>query len=286
MLLAILLSLASLPTWAQTNPISVTELDSAASDWPKSVTAKTNIAVHAESGVPVITNGAALPVLSVSNALISTVYQGTTNQIPALATDIIEQINDLRRHRLIVGKEQYDNYRLVPYTPVEVKIFHRTGIAVIPIAGLPADLQKQLNYSPDKATEWLEAQQRELAEREVARAEQQIARTKAWVKEHTYSVKYLQAAFNNVPYGTEIVTSGFYDSSMTADPLIKNASGFSIRDNEGNSFGAVCVTDGPVFNVLMNAKRGRKFLLFGSKERHSDVGYFVVNDVLQSDEEH
>src|ERR1039458_1995550 len=106
-LLAILLGLASLPGWAQTNPISVTELDSATSDWPKSVTATTNITVHAESGILVVTNGAALPVLSASNALVLIVYQEKTNPIPAAATDIVEQINELRRHRLIIGKEQY-----------------------------------------------------------------------------------------------------------------------------------------------------------------------------------
>jgi len=166
--------------WAQTNLITVSELDSAAGDWPKSVTARTNITVHTESGILVVTNGAVLPVLSASNTLVSTVYQTTTNQIPAAATDIVDQINNVRRHRLIVGKEQYDNYRFVPYTPVEVKIFHRTGVAVIPIASLSTELQKQLGYDSDKAKEFLAQRQEkeELQRKEQARqklADQQLA---------------------------------------------------------------------------------------------------------------
>ena len=140
--------------FGQTNLITVSELDSAASDWPNSVVATTNISVGTNP-VIVIPEGEVLRVLSASNTLISTVYQENTNQIPASATDIVEQINELRRHRLIIGKEQYDNYRIVPCNPAEVKIFHRTGIAVIPIAELPAELQKQLGYDKDKATEFL-----------------------------------------------------------------------------------------------------------------------------------
>jgi hypothetical protein len=161
--------------FGQTNLITVSELDSATSDWPKSVTATTNISVTTKSGDAVITKGGVLPVLSVSNVLVSTVYQGMTNRIPAVRTDIIEQINDLRRHRLIVGKEQYDNYRLVPYNPAEVKIFHRTGIAVVLIAQLSAELQAQLGYEKDKAEEFLAKRREEEQLRRKQQARQKLA---------------------------------------------------------------------------------------------------------------
>ncbi len=52
---------------------------------------------------------------------------------------------------LRVGKDVYYNVHIVKVTPVSVVITHRDGIGSIPLADLPADLQKKLGYSPARA---------------------------------------------------------------------------------------------------------------------------------------
>jgi hypothetical protein len=81
MLLAmVLFGFASLVS-AQTNLITLSELDSAKGDWPNSVTATTNISVSIKFGQAVITKGEVLSVLSVSNVSMSILYRGLTNEI-------------------------------------------------------------------------------------------------------------------------------------------------------------------------------------------------------------
>jgi hypothetical protein len=142
----------------QTNLITLSELDSAKNDWPKSVMAITNIFRTLKFGEVAIAKGDVLPVLLISNAMISVVSASITNQIPASATDIVERINDLRRHRLIVGKEQYDNCRVEPYNPAEVKVFHRTGIATVRLVQLPPELQQRFGYDSVAAEQWLKVE--------------------------------------------------------------------------------------------------------------------------------
>jgi hypothetical protein len=64
----------------------------------------------------------------------------------------------------------YQDVRWGRLTPSTVTIFHRTGIATMPLWKLPPDLQKQFGYDPQKAADWqkVERQHQEaaLAERE------------------------------------------------------------------------------------------------------------------------
>jgi hypothetical protein len=75
-------------------------------------------------------------------------------------------------NKLVVGKDVYENYSIIRYTPTQATIRHSTGIATVAITNLPPDIQKQLGYDPQKA----QAFQR--AEDEAARQRAEIARQK------------------------------------------------------------------------------------------------------------
>jgi hypothetical protein len=64
---------------------------------------------------------------------------------------------------LTIDGVQYENVRWRRATPSTVTIFHKTGVASIPLWKLPPDLQKKFGYDPQKAAEW-DAQQRAAAE--------------------------------------------------------------------------------------------------------------------------
>jgi hypothetical protein len=258
--------------FGQTNIITQSDLDSAWADWPKSATVTSNITLAAKLGGAVIPKGETLSVLSVSNETVFVLRGGATNQIPAGATDIVDQINTLRSHRIIVGKDQYDDCRFEPRDPINVKVIHRSGVATIPMAKLPPWLQKQLGYDPTKASEWVADLQKKKAEQEAAKAE-------AYIKEHTYAVKYLEAAFNQVPYNSDIVVSGLYSGSMSADYTLKNASNFLIYDGDNHNISAKCISDSEAFYTLINAKRMHRFTFIGQKQRINDDDVFVIGSV-------
>lgn len=67
----------------------------------------------------------------------------------------------------------YTNVTFGTATPSSVSIFHKTGIARVPLAKLPPDLQKKFNYDPLKAADWQKREQQTIAERQ--KAEQQKA---------------------------------------------------------------------------------------------------------------
>lgn len=98
MIFAVALQIASLAS-AQTNLITLADLGTAKADWPKSVTTTTNISVGVTFGAVGINKGETLLLVSVSNGIVSVIHAGITNQIPAAATDIVQQINALRQHR-------------------------------------------------------------------------------------------------------------------------------------------------------------------------------------------
>ena len=55
-------------------------------------------------------------------------------------------------------------------TPATVTIFHKTGVATIPLGKLPPDLQKQLGYDSQKAAEWTKIETKAALERARARS--------------------------------------------------------------------------------------------------------------------
>jgi hypothetical protein len=63
-------------------------------------------------------------------------------------------------------------------TPITVTIFHKTGVATIPLWKLPPDLQKQFGYDPQKAAQWQTAQQKSAAE--VVGAKRKAAAAEVW----------------------------------------------------------------------------------------------------------
>ncbi len=68
----------------------------------------------------------------------------------------------------------YSNVTWRSVTPATVSIFHRTGVASIPLEKLPPELQKKFGYDPAKAADW---QKREAAADAVRRAD--LARQQA-----------------------------------------------------------------------------------------------------------
>src|ERR1017187_1390358 len=71
----------------------------------------------------------------------------------------------------------YQDVRWGRLTPSTVTIFHRTGIATIPLWKLPPALQKQFGYDPQKAADW-QKRQGQMAMREQQRATQeQLSKT-------------------------------------------------------------------------------------------------------------
>ncbi|MEM7143750.1 MAG: hypothetical protein AAF591_01365 [Verrucomicrobiota bacterium] len=71
------------------------------------------------------------------------------------------------------GKE-YQNVTVKDVSPSEIKITHDAGVATIPLAQLPPDLQETFNYNPDQAA--AHTQQRLQANSDAARREAALLR--------------------------------------------------------------------------------------------------------------
>lgn len=52
----------------------------------------------------------------------------------------------------------YENVRWARVTPSTVTIFHKTGVATVPLEKLPLDLQEKLGYDPAKAERYRQAE--------------------------------------------------------------------------------------------------------------------------------
>jgi hypothetical protein len=196
----------------------------------------------------------------------------STNGTASLSTNLIVTIDGVT----------YDHVRFEVASPTTVKIWHSTGIAVVPMANLPQQFQKQLGYDPEKAAEWQLAQQKK-------RAEQEFAKQEAEIQKHTYSVKFLAASFDSIPNGTIIVVDAFTDGRMDSisSTGAKGFSRFNFSDGQPNRswYGGICQTGGDVFNELMSLDKTEEFRMVGVK---SSYGYsdspssdFVVTKVVR-----
>ena len=67
----------------------------------------------------------------------------------------------------------YSNVTWRTVTPTTVTIFHRTGIASIPLEKLPPELQKRFGYDPQQAAVYQQAQQEQPAHQQEQPAHQQ-----------------------------------------------------------------------------------------------------------------
>ena len=111
----------------------------------------------------------------------------TSNSAPEDAT------SDAPSTSITIDGITYEEVRWGRLTPATVTMYHKVGIATVPLAKLPAELQKQFGYDPQKAAAWqaavqkanaarLAAEQKAAAERDAAErkaAEQRAAEQKA-----------------------------------------------------------------------------------------------------------
>jgi hypothetical protein len=79
-----------------------------------------------------------------------------TNPISGLQTNAAPELPT----SVTVDGITYEGVRWTRVTPTTVTIFHRTGIATIPLERLPPALQRQFGYNPQKAAAYAEVQAR------------------------------------------------------------------------------------------------------------------------------
>jgi hypothetical protein len=77
---------------------------------------------------------------------------------------VLAATNDLP-NTLTVDGVTYSNVTWGAVTPATVTIFHKTGVAAIPLEKLSADLQQRFGYDPKKATAYRESEQAALKTR-------------------------------------------------------------------------------------------------------------------------
>ena len=65
----------------------------------------------------------------------------------------------------------YEDVRWGRLTPATVTIYHSTGIATVPLASLPPDLQQKFGYDPQKAANWQAGVQKATAAKQAAERE-------------------------------------------------------------------------------------------------------------------
>jgi hypothetical protein len=82
-------------------------------------------------------------------------------------------------NNITIDGTTYEDVRWGRLTPSTVTIYHRTGIATVPLASLPPDLQKQFGYDPDKAAAWQAAVDKTNAARFAAEQKAEAAREAA-----------------------------------------------------------------------------------------------------------
>jgi tetratricopeptide (TPR) repeat protein len=192
---------------------------------------------------------------------------------------------------LIIDGYPYRDVRIKDSTPATVTILHSSGVAVLPIAKLPPELQKQLAYDPAKAAEWTRSQQAQEAEwtrsQQAQKAEKEILRLVTEIAKHLYSVRLLAAGGHNIPNRTEMVVVAETDGDMYSLESPRGYSSFYITDGGNHGFsGAICETGAAVFNTLLHVKGNQAFIMCGYKTADwLGSQYFVVTSIQQLDAE-
>lgn len=198
----------------------------------------------------------------------------STNQTVSVPTNLTVTVDGVK----------YEGVRFELASPTTVKIWHSTGIAVVPTAKLPPEIQQQLGYDPQKAAEWQASQIEFQAAQQRKRVEQEAAKREAEIEKHTYSVKLLKASFDNIPNGTVIIVNAFTDGKMISSD--GGFSSFTIYDGKYNSFSkARCQAGANVFKELMNLNGDQSFQMFGYKSPYEYDAAFVVAEIRPLDAE-
>lgn len=113
----------------------------------------------------------------------------------AVAVSFAEETNTLPA-TITVDGVTYENVRWGRVTPTTVSIFHKTGVASIPMEKLPPELQKQFRYDPKKAAEYQAAKVRAEQARRAKQAAQieEYKRDKASQDEAEARAKWLESS--------------------------------------------------------------------------------------------
>ena len=140
----------------------------------------------------------------------------TNTPNPAIVTTNVASGNvtgNTDSNSVTIDGTTYEDVRWGRLTPATVTIYHKTGIATVPLASLPPKMQKQFGYDPEKAAAWqatanktaaakLAAEQKTAADREAAErkaAEQKAAAAKANAEKQKSSSTTGSTATNAVP---------------------------------------------------------------------------------------
>jgi hypothetical protein len=111
----------------------------------------------------------------------------TATNIPTNATST-GTTNNAAPSSITIDGTTYEDVRWGRLTPSTVTVFHKTGIATIPLAKLPTELQKHFGYDSEKANAWQAAEQKAAAARANAERHQALLRQYA-TKELPYPLQ-------------------------------------------------------------------------------------------------
>ncbi|HUI05926.1 MAG TPA: hypothetical protein VL486_02860 [Verrucomicrobiae bacterium] len=98
---------------------------------------------------------------------------------PATATNntsLDATAGDVSSNSVTIDGVTYHDVRWGRLTPSTVTLYHSTGIATMPLATLPPDLQKQFGYDPQKAAAWEASVQKVTTARQAAERQADQAR--------------------------------------------------------------------------------------------------------------
>ncbi len=79
------------------------------------------------------------------------------------------QITNPTPETLTIGDTTYENVRWGRQTPTTITIFHKSGVATIPLSQLPKDLQTRFGYDPQKVVEWQKGEAERMAAEKLRR---------------------------------------------------------------------------------------------------------------------
>jgi hypothetical protein len=122
---------------------------------------------------------------------------------------------------LTIDGVQYENVRWGRVTPATVTIFHKTGVASIPLGKLPPDLQKKFGYDPQKAAEWIKAEAQAEQQRAAAAREAQPQKAASDIQPAPPSVPP-SGMRSNLPAGVRFAImseTGSYEPFAPFEPL-------------------------------------------------------------------
>lgn len=114
--------------------------------------------------------------LSLSLLILANVCLAQTNSTPS-AAQTTNQLPD----KITVDGVTYEKVRWQKPTPASVEIFHKSGVATIPLEKLPKELQERFGYDAQKAAAYRKAQAEQL---ESQRQQQELARHEAEERKH------------------------------------------------------------------------------------------------------